>query len=711
MILGTVAYMSPEQARGLPVDKRTDIWAFGCVLYEMLTGRQAFAGEGVSDTVAAVLTREPDWSALPPSIPPHLRRLLQRCLQKDPRQRLRDIGDARTDLIPEDADDATESAVQPASRLPWIAAALAMLVAIVAVAWGVRSLGADVGRTAPVFSRMTAITRGAAHEFGPVVSPDGTWVAYVSDVGGRPDVWLKFLGGSEAVNLTAASGLDISASPAIGGLEVAPDGKRIAVQAKPLGSTSPFATWEIPAPLPGVARQLLDDGFLGMRWSPDGNRMAFIRAGSTAGDAIWVADGDGTNRRELVAATGGVHMHWLTWGGNGLIYFMRPITTGFNLDQTEIYRVDVAGGAPQPVVSTLRRAMFPLFDPSGALIYAADTTGTDVGLWWKPPGSDAARRITFGLGDYMEPRVSADGRAIVATRYDNRQLLVRIDATRAQFGRVTPLTDGYGGDLDPSLARAGRLVFSSTRDGNRHLWTADPDGRNVRPLTSGPAQDYRPAMSPDGTTVAFISDRGGQRGIWLIAASGGAPRKLVDAAPVSGLDWSRSGTEIVYAAAAGAWPGLWSVSIADGTSRRISTPNVPGEPRWSPTRDIIAYLETATTGPAFIGLAFVTPDGAPQYVDQARAPNISTGFSNGMLAWSPDGRRLVVTSQTTNAVTSVWIAEPGSPTPFRKLLDLPVGPRIRGLTWTQDGTAIIVGQYDASGDIVFLERERLVPTE
>ncbi len=279
----------------------------------------------------------------------------------------------------------------------------------------------------------------------------------------------------------------------------------------------------------------------------------------------------------------------------------------------------------------------------------------------------------------------------VATRYDNRQLLVRIDATGTQFGRVTPLTDGYGGDLDPSMARGGRLVFSSTRDGNRHLWTADADGRNVRPLTSGPAQDYRPAMSLDGTTVAFISDRGGQRyfadrGLWRRAAQ--ARRRGASQRPGLVAQWH--GDRVRRRRRRVARPV--SVSIANGTSRRISTPNVPGEPQWSPTRDMIAYLETATTGPAFIGLAFVTPDGAPQYVDQPRAPNINTGFANGMLAWSPDGRRLVITSQTTNAVTSVWIAEPGAPTPFRKLLDLPVGPRIRGLTWTPEGTAIIVGQ-------------------
>ena len=140
MILGTAAYMSPEQARGQAVDKRTDIWAFGCVLYEMLTGRIAFAGETVSDTIAAILEREPDWSRLPASTPANIHRLLQRCLEKDARRRLRDIGDARMEL-----DDAierrgtAESAVARTSR-GWShvltsAAVVTSLIAISVVIW------------------------------------------------------------------------------------------------------------------------------------------------------------------------------------------------------------------------------------------------------------------------------------------------------------------------------------------------------------------------------------------------------------------------------------------------------------------------------------------------------------------------------------------------------------------------------------------------
>jgi eukaryotic-like serine/threonine-protein kinase len=702
VILGTAAYMSPEQARGSTVDKRTDIWAFGCVLYEMLVGRSPFGRDTLSDTIVAILDRDPDWSALPPSTPTALRVLMRRCLDRDQKRRLRDIGDARADLETPvlGSSETKEAAVRSMPLLPWSVAALA-LVALAATWWS--SHRRPSTPAAPTFSRIIPITSGPAREFGPVLSPDGKWVAYVSDAGGAPNVWVKSLAGGDPANLTATSGLDISASSAIGGLEVSPDGSRIAVQARTHGSTTAFATYEIPAPFPGPPRALLDTSLLGMRWSPDGKRMAFIRAGANAGDAIWVADGDGTNRREIVPANNGLHRHWLTWSQDGFIYYMQPIATGFNVAQTEIYRVAANGGTPEPVVTTLKRAMFPLPLADGSLIYSADPVSVELGMWWRSAGG-TVQPLTFGLGDYSEPRMSADGRLLVATRYENHQALMRIETSGPQAGRITPLTDGFGGDLDPhAVPTSTRMVFSSTRTGTRHLWTANIDGTDVRPLTSGDAQDDRPALSPDGQTIAFVSDRGGQRAIWLIAASGGSPRKLADALPVSNLSWSRNATDIVYAAGAGTWPGLWSVSVADGKVRQITTPGIVGEPVWSPTRDLIAYLEPAMKGASFTGLSFIAADGNPQSAKALKAPNISSGFTNGTTAWSHDGRRLAVTSQNTNAATSIWLVDPDAADPFKKLAELSIGPRIRGMTWTHDG-ALIVGQQDATSDIVLMDQ-------
>jgi serine/threonine protein kinase len=182
MIVGTAAYMSPEQAKGKPVDKRTDIWAFGCVLYEMLTGRRAFAGDDVTDFIAAVLTKEPDWALLPPAMPPRIVELLKRCLKKDVRERLRGIGDARQEINNAIINPATERDSSVAIRTPrrrrlagvatWMM--LGGLLGASAIGAALFGLGVipirEIPRTAPVTRFSIPGPKGAA---SPQISPDG----------------------------------------------------------------------------------------------------------------------------------------------------------------------------------------------------------------------------------------------------------------------------------------------------------------------------------------------------------------------------------------------------------------------------------------------------------------------------------------------------------------------------------------------------------
>ena len=220
VILGTAAYMSPEQARGQAVDKRADIWAFGCVVYEMITGRPVFARDTVTDTIAAVVTTEPDWTRLPASTPAVLRRLLRRCLEKDPKRRLRDIADARLDIEEALAGETVlPGATQPRKRsFAGVGSGLVIGGAIAAIA--VFSLVRRSQPAPPEYSRVVRLTSGPAREYAPAISPDGKWVAYLSDAGGEPNVWVKFLAGGEPINLTAGSGLIVSSGTGIGGLEI-----------------------------------------------------------------------------------------------------------------------------------------------------------------------------------------------------------------------------------------------------------------------------------------------------------------------------------------------------------------------------------------------------------------------------------------------------------------------------------------------------------
>jgi eukaryotic-like serine/threonine-protein kinase len=711
-VVGTPAYMSPEQARGETLDKRTDIWSFGCVFFEMLAGRRAFACDSMSETIAAVLGREPDWAALPPTVPSSIKRVLQRCLEKDPRRRLRDIGDARLEIDEAFAGGGASAVLAPVpartrrDRLAWPVAFVLFVALILSIVIGSLLRPRMRSDSAPNFSRIVRLTSGPAREFGPAISPDGKWVAYLSNVGGVSDVWVKFVAGGEPANLTATSGLEITSGTAQGGLEISPDGTRIAVIARPRGSLEGFDTWEIPAPLPGVPHKLLDGG-LGLRWSPDGRQIAFMRAGGLAGDALFVADADGTNRREIVKARDGMHNHWPAWSHDGYIYFIHTVSTVLaNAEPAEIYRLDPRSGSMEPVVLTTRRAVFPLPMPDGTgLIYAANPASADLSLWWRPATGSRSQRLTTGVGEYAEPRISADGKTLVCTLYEIQQALYRIEVTPGRPARLTAITDGFGGDFEPSVAPNGdRMVFTSTRSGNRHVWTARIDGTDARPLTSGPSLDQHPAFSPDGQQIAFISDRGGRRAIWVIDPQGGAPRKLADV-PVldSTLSWSSNSREVLYTAGIGDFPGLWTVSVADGQIKRLPTPGSAAEPALAPTRDLIAYMWPSTSGRQLTRLGFIDATGNPVYASLPQPPGVG-GFTNGIPAWTPDGRRLAVLSQGANAPSSIWLVEPDDPTPYRMLIEFPPGPRVRGMTWTRDGSALIIGKHETSSDIVLLDQ-------
>ena len=365
VILGTAAYMSPEQARGLTLDKRTDIWSFGCVLYEMLTDHRAFEGNTVSDLIAAILEREPDLTLLPVNTPANIRRLLQRCFEKDVRRRLRDIADARAEI--EDAlspSSASASEVlakppspTPSSAPPWQLVAGAILLAGLASGAGWFASRQTSAPAAPVFDRVVRLVSTPAHEFGPVISPDGKWVAYLSNARGPTDVWVKFIAGGDPANLTATANIEVQAADAISGLDVSPDGTQIAFLAQ--GSA-----WVIPAPLGGVPRRVLTSG-TALHWSPDGKRILFVGTGGPLGDMLIVADADGQNEQIVAKREGAQHLHWPRWSADGRFIYFNHGPQNFNIEPTEIFRVAATGGAIERVVGTARRAAFPFLSADG----------------------------------------------------------------------------------------------------------------------------------------------------------------------------------------------------------------------------------------------------------------------------------------------------------------------------------------------------------
>jgi Tol biopolymer transport system component len=528
-----------------------------------------------------------------------------------------------------------------------------------------------------------ALTPGTSREASPALSPDGTFVAYLASEGGRTDVWVKFVGGGPGVNLTAGSGLEVQSNSALGGLDISPDGKLIAVRAGVPGeASSERGAWLIPAPLGGAPRKLVDRAG-GLRWSADGERIVFMRPDPALGDAIVVARRDGAEERVLVPPRRGFHVHEPAWSPDGAwVYFDRGVMPGDEAP-TEIWRVPSGGGEAERVVETRGVARGPLPTPDGrALIYAGDQSGGVLNLWWRPLRGGAERRLTRGAGDYISPRVSRDGRRLVCEARTSVGSLRALDVSAAEEASGRSLTGTGGQDTAPSIARDGRVVFSSARNGTIDVWTSDADGGNARPLTSDAEIDSVPAVSPDGSRVAFVSDRGGRRGLWLVPTAGGAPRLLVSADVEDRPSWSPDGRRLVYAAEGPEQSGLWVISAEGGTPSLV--PGASGRsPVWSPTEDLIAYF--TSVGPASLRIRFTGTRGEPRLprLDLETAPVVSLAFS-----WS--GRRLAtgISPGSGNAEIVVVDLESGE---TRNVLRGGPFTALRGLAWSPDDGRLVYG--------------------
>ena len=233
----------------------------------------------------------------------------------------------------------------------------------------------------------------------------------------------------------------------------------------------------------------------------DGKRLVAMQPGSVLGDELIVADYDGgvaVNPRVIVPLSGGHHAHWPAWSRDGaFIYFVCTSMTTQE-EPTELCRMRADGrGAGEPVIATPRRALHAAPALDGSLLFSANPTSLDAGLWWRPGNGGAAVPLTAGIGEYAETYLSTDGRRAVSTWFDNRQSLVEISVETGEVARR--ITEGYSGEMYPQLDPAGRqLAFSSTRGGTRTLWRTQPDGSQPTSLTVGDAIDDRPAFSPDG---------------------------------------------------------------------------------------------------------------------------------------------------------------------------------------------------------------------
>ena len=548
-ILGTAPYMSPEQVRGQSVDQRTDIWAFGCVLYEMLTGKRAFDGDTAVDVMAATLDREPDWRALPASTPSPVRRLLKRCLEKDLELRLQDIGAARADL------DLPPAGRPPSVRaLPWlITGAMGAAVVVAVLLWArARSPNSAPGVRPPVSMSFSQLTSDPGIEWFPSLSPDGKWIAYASDRSGNRDIFLQGVTGQTAINLTADSA-DDDDQPAF-----SPDGERIAFRSSREGGGI-FVMGRTGESV----KRLTRSGFR-PAWSPDGAELVYTTENveidpqnSNGVSELWAVSVSSAHTRRL----GTFDAVLPSWSPHGfrIAYTTRRVTGGVR--QLDIWTVDRTGRGTVAVTTDGSFNWNPVWSPDGQYLYFGSGRGGPVNLWrieidevsGKPRGQPEP--LTTPTPFIAHLTMSADGRLLAYSsvqRTRNVQRLAINPLTGASQDQGTWLTSGSRTWSNPDPSPDGQRVAFYSSPQPENLYIVRSDGSGLRQITSGTAfTDRVPRWSPDGRWIAFFSNRTGGYELWKIRPDGSDLSQLTAVPDASFPVWSPDGSRMAVTMTAG----------------------------------------------------------------------------------------------------------------------------------------------------------------
>ena len=522
-VVGTPAYMSPEQTRGQAVDRRTDIWAFGCVLYELLAGAPAFKGGSSSDLIAAILERDPDWSALPPDTPSALRRLLKRCLEKDKRSRLRDIGDALTDLsapwveLPGDA-PAPKRAMNSALMIALVAAALATGSV---VTWLMMRGHGPAEPTRGSIPVRFALPPPAGARYGGgrpnleattvAVSPDGSTVAFIAARPGEPPrIWVRPLGEDTAREL------------------------------------------------PGT------DAAISMFWSPDGRSLAFFISGQ-----LKRLDLSGSAAVKICDVPVNIGLSG-SWGQDGDILFA-------TVQGDRISRVSAAGGAPVDVIVRSptggERLLWPKHLPRSRRFVYLSLTPDLLGRIMLAESDGSSRAIIDATSQpqWIDPDwlVFVREGTLVAQRID-------LAAGRPVGEPVSILgTVTYSAATGWSNVAAspnGTLVVQWVLDESRVAWF-DASGKEIGPV-GAPGAYATVRLSPDDSTLLFTRVRPelGTRDIWSTDLARPSEKRVTSSPGMEvGEVWLPGARAIVYGAGQGGPPNLHYKDLATGTERRLLT--------------------------------------------------------------------------------------------------------------------------------------------
>ena len=607
-ILGTISYMSPEQAEGKPVDPRSDIFSFGAVLYEMATGQRAFRGDTAMSTISAILRDEPKpVSQIVAGIPRDLEKIITRCLRKDPDRRFQHMADVRVALLElkEESESGRmpEAPVAPPRKRTWQWAGVAASVLAV--------LGAGLGlmrwRNSPLPPQtLVALTTDAGSQTQPSFSPDGRQVAFVWDgeKGGKYGIYVKMLGETQALRLTNPT--TNSWLPAW-----SPDGKRIAFCRGGIEG----GMYTVSA-LGGAERKLNNlPCFYNMSWSPDGKWLASAQNNKER-RGIFLAQVDGEELRRITDPKAPeldlapVFSH----DGHRLAYVGCKGQFDCDLYIQELDSGDSPHGSPRQVT---RQGVFitgiTWHRDGESLIYSASHSVNNIYYLWQT-GIDG-RQPPLRL-DIAGPRASGPTASPTTNRLVFSRGLSDPDIWRYQVnGRMEPLIASSLPDYNPRFSPDGtKIAFESSRSGEaQEIWVAQSDGSNPVQLTNRLGRHQgTPRWSPDGRWIAFDSQsQDGRQDTYVMNAAGGPPRKLTFGQSNENVpSWSSDGKWIYFHSNRTGSDQIWRVLFAGGTPEQVTTSGgfISHE---SVDGQTLFYMKVIPSGPLF---AMALPAGVEHQV-------------------------------------------------------------------------------------------------